>query len=1039
MTEHFGFETRETKRNEKSIAIKAKAKAICERELDINQITLSNYLSYYKKVDEALIDSFPVVKSYQLARLEFLKYIRRLNQVYRLNLPEPDIPYIAYRSPLVLSPQLFYKGTSVYETVAVVKQHWKRQSLFDLKTSLAWCLYSAILFGGISHDAHLKAFIAAIKQQKTPFRIVHDQLLLCLQINDTSYGHTLHDTGKHSVRDYHVVIDDVTALWMIRLYKLAKAEPSTCLADISVNDIKKTLFRELNSLGFAFSSLKALYEHGSFHALFQPNSAYDVTMMQIQKHPHTHWSTSLSEHALVNYFQPTLRKHPLTLSRERIYQLNIQSKTPKQHQVRQPAIHRDVMKGLKFYIKAGDTKKLVTLHEYFPQPNHTRLISWAVEQSQTTNKPETTLRYLSEFAEDWLSLTYDETFSDLCAEEYLAIYEQIIHDKAFDRQHYTAMRLRQFHTHQVKTYGAPTLQFARHKQIYICRAQMLSPMVYQRMLTSLQNCDDFKNYTFEKKQCLSLLILAYRTGMRINELVGLQTHDFDLTKFMEVTIRPNHHRKLKTDSAKRRLPLWALLTPSEKNIVDDYITGQRNAKMTYAFSTGAADVPLADHVPRQLLRELLNAHLEEHNITFHGLRHTALSQLAIALFADEKTFTWFAGAHNTRWQHIRFALLGKTDAHQVGQHRWMVLTAFAGHLKTDVTLKHYLHTAHLLAGIAITQLDEQISGGAILNITELSRRRISQRMKDEYRRHIKQHQTPDIARETKPTRFTPDLEIHLKALRPLASYILSDHQHELYSETSESEQTHALLEQPNHGQMDSMANSLLKGYSLTHILRCLEYIEQGETIENAAFHSNIHYQHAKRWYQNALAVKEVTNNHGKSRLFSHDRADKILPAKPHHHDALKLIDKFINNAVMLYASEPNKLTDFLETFLKKSTTSKSTIRFPKKSADHLHQFLLVGFTLLPSHHWRLFAPTLVSGRDLKKDLSLPIKLSITTHNDYAGFAIGIAQTKKQKTLDLRERQQSFGVLKYACHVLLILLDRTSKPCTRNLANTTSTD
>lgn len=60
--------------------------------------------------------------------------------------------------------------------------------------------------------------------------------------------------------------------------------------------------------------------------------------------------------------------------------------------------------------------------------------------------------------------------------------------------------------------------------------------------------------------------------------------------------------------------------------------------------------------------------------------------------------------NNEECQIIKTSLLGANQ----GQSHWFGLSSFAGHIDPDMTFKHYIHTAHLTAGLQQHQVKIRI-------------------------------------------------------------------------------------------------------------------------------------------------------------------------------------------------------------------------------------------------------------------------------------------------------------------------------------------
>ena len=87
-----------------------------------------------------------------------------------------------------------------------------------------------------------------------------------------------------------------------------------------------------------------------------------------------------------------------------------------------------------------------------------------------------------------------------------------------------------------------------------------------------------------------------------------------------------------------------------------------------------------------------------HNFTFHGFRHTAISQLVLVLSGSPlaQVMTDYDRDHS---EAIVRAVLANNKEKGV----WFGLASLAGHLTPDTTFEYYIHTAHLLAGWQMSQ------------------------------------------------------------------------------------------------------------------------------------------------------------------------------------------------------------------------------------------------------------------------------------------------------------------------------------------------
>ena len=412
---------------------------------------------------------------------------------------------------------------------------------------------------------------------------------------------------------------------------------------------------------------------------------------------------------------------------------------------------QDGLKGT----RASAKDKISDLKNDFPQPNATRLLGWVLSllEGNQTNLNSVS-KYVGCIGREWLMLTMDEDLEEWGTNDYEEIYEQIILSKVKDArkkdilqkdpiedrddtelydediknsgdddlddtvsdltpvldenkesknesqqstsldelkntQSYTYGRLRAFHRYQMQYFEAPDVVFAWGENKQVVKASMVSPRVYKAMHETLQASELNKS---QKLLCQTILILAYRTGMRINELAGIKLKNVKALLNISIVLTPNPYLRLKSSSAKRRVVLAALLKEDELKIVTLFIAQQERMGASYLFSQGASRQPLPTYFFSNLMRILWDGVLgqDNHNYTFHSFRHTAISQLALAIngsaLAQAMTDYTIEDCQN-----IADSLAGY---HQ-NQGAWFGLASFVGHLTCDTTFEHYIHTAHL--------------------------------------------------------------------------------------------------------------------------------------------------------------------------------------------------------------------------------------------------------------------------------------------------------------------------------------------------------
>ena len=91
-----------------------------------------------------------------------------------------------------------------------------------------------------------------------------------------------------------------------------------------------------------------------------------------------------------------------------------------------------------------------------------------------------------------------------------------------DSQKFTYGRLKAFHDYQRTHFDAPYVYFPWGNNRQVIKANIVSPRIYHAMKDYLKSSALESD---QKRLCLVVLSLAYRTGMRINELIGIKVSD----------------------------------------------------------------------------------------------------------------------------------------------------------------------------------------------------------------------------------------------------------------------------------------------------------------------------------------------------------------------------------------------------------------------------------------------------------------------------------------------------------------------------------
>lgn len=530
-------------------------------------------------------------------------------------------------------------------------------------------------------------------------------------------------------------------------------------------------------------------------------------------------------------------------------------------------------------------------------------------------------------------------------------------------------------------FDAPDVVFAWGENKQVVKASMVSPRIYNAMHSALQVSELNKS---QKLLCQTILILAYRTGMRINEIAGIKLKNVKGNSDLSILLTPNPYLRLKSSSAKRRVLLAALLKKDELRIVTSFITQQERMGASYLFSQGVSKQPLPTYFFSNLMRILWDGVLgqDNHNYTFHSLRHTAISQLTLAIngSALAQVMTDYTIED---CQKIANSLAGY---HQ-NQGAWFGLASFVGHLTCDTTFEYYIHTAHLLAGEQLSQANIEMPFTVLHNITGISYQTVNYHDKTAYDRSTK-----TVALKKLRPYFAKKLKAHHAPL-----FTAPDTNHPLIQQNTKDEGVHRSIF--IDARYDAVISFIREVDSLKPELREKE-------LENIAIKHGIYLLNAQKFYQNASSL----NNN-----------DKLI-TQVKGQTAQAIITTALDKAYQMSVHSPDKLRHFVTIYKQKHITSRSYLQFGTKKSQHelLAEFLKIGCEITAPHYWQLTSSSIKEVRDFKKKYKLDSTVRVEARQSCVGFEVKVVRKIKSSSADATVYESS-GVLKFLGEMLVILI------------------
>ena len=582
-------------------------------------------------------------------------------------------------------------------------------------------------------------------------------------------------------------------------------------------------------------------------------------------------------------------------------------------------------------------------------------------------------------------------------EEFEELYEDILEYKAVVRNNtdigYSANLLKSMHNFAKSKYNLPSVNFQQSKNGRRVRAELISPQAYQAIITQILGSVDI----LEREMFALLFILVYRTGMRKKELLGLKYNDIEglKTATPSVVIRPNSYRPTKTQSSIRRVPLFALLKPNELNFFINFVQsniGDNSNKFIFTLSSDQR--PIDDHVPLQLLKRVLKDISVDDNVvehTFHGFRHTAVSNLSLVLVGHSDLVEALTDYDESDVLRIKQGILGE---HINGQDRWYALSGIMGHLSPERSFEYYNHFATLMATYALSKADIKLPNRTLYNITGFTNKKL---------------------KENNAT--VSNSSVSIPSIRTLLFKNIIEGKRKSPKFTIESRDKQFLL------NTNTLANNELFGrYGLNRVQLLLQTYDKEIPLNKAAQLANISIHDAKVLIERASEVAAITTKRGKPRFvkLSDSKNSVLSPLNIQYQSDLRLLSLLLSNAYRLREKSGTDWTWFIEICSQKISNSKAYIPFGKGDEKELQRFIDIAEKLLPLKHWLTSSNETLLMKNMSPTDYQDIKRQ--SNNSIEAIHIGIASRDPR---DQTNRWQYSPLLRFFVHMMLITDEKLS--------------
>jgi integrase len=255
-------------------------------------------------------------------------------------------------------------------------------------------------------------------------------------------------------------------------------------------------------------------------------------------------------------------------------------------------------------------------------------------------------------------------------------------------------------------------------------AKIITPEQYSEARRILRN-ELHRKYDRNILQAAEvMLILGFRCGTRRMEAYGLELSDLTDRYSPLLLIRPTDARQLKTDNAKRQLPLWSLMADADE-------LGENELEVLYSWKRARIEdgclkmcphlfsvpelndareivlTPLPIQKLIAALHDALRQATGDPTLHYHHLRHSFATWTFLRLMLSDlptipdlfphraETKAWLQKA-----KAFRAHLYGTT--HPTRKHA-MAVASLLGHSGPTVSLEHYVHCMDMLLPLFLAQ------------------------------------------------------------------------------------------------------------------------------------------------------------------------------------------------------------------------------------------------------------------------------------------------------------------------------------------------
>lgn len=947
-----------------------------------------------------------IKRDYKTAN-RFVDYQNRHFMLADFAYPNITVSFPSKYNPLAINKGWVTRGKQINALVSAAYNHWQNTAHYSKDEILGWLIFSGVIYGGINSKPMLEGwFKALLAEQYQSF--INQRLILSPRFAQKRYGNERDVTHNQLYNTQQIIIDLISQCWLIRYQKEHK---NTCKNDIK--SAEHYLMTVLAHIAKPLDLYVATFTQFLFYASYywELIEGVDVDQALVTVLCGRQDTAGLTKDSFEQFLSPTYQNTNCDYNLNDILELSIcASNRPKnlennqsQHnkKVRRSDLIADITKDFKLAEKLKNKrlknppptliKRVEKRRQQHTAINARVLLDWIMSfltsNSSKTPKPSSVLHYAKSIGYEWLYFTAGQPLESFDAEDFEMLYEDMLEYKNLVRGHndvsYYAKLFQRLHNFAHKHYGFAHTVIPYEKGGRRVRAELVSPPVYHALIKQILTGVDI----LEREILALMFILVYRTGMRKKELLGLKFIDIEGldTSKPSIVVRSNSYRGLKTASSNRRIPVFALLQTDELAFFIRY--AQSNIGINpnhFMFSLSSSKSPVDDHVPLQLLGRILkNISIGDAalNHTFHAFRHTAVSNLSLALCGNIELTRALTDYSEQDVLRIKSGVLGE---HIHAQDRWYALSGIMGHLSPQRGFEYYHHFAMLMATYKLSCAEIELPTQTINNITGFSNKQFKQN-----------HATIQNGKVSLPSVRALLLRniVHHKRASP-----------KFFTDLS----------------MPSIASTvfydnLVMRYGINRVWALLRLIDKNESVKNAALVTNIDIYDVIIIVDRARTVAKIMSSRGQGRF---TKTEGISPISIQYQSDFRLLSSLQNSALILRESSMDDWQWFIRVCRQRLSGSRAFVSFPYKEAQILRRFIAIAIQLLPDKNWLM-----ASNDDLSKVTNFDDDKIRRIHKaDIGTIQVGIATPDTRESQRNKSAWQFSPLLRFFVHMMLITDD-----------------